>query len=78
MNNKKFSNTPPLVENENVINDSGQKSNILNAFFTSKSTVPNYDDPVPNLEKLDGVPVLSFLNTSPIEIAKMIMTMKLG
>ena len=76
MKNDKFSCTPPLVENENVINDPYQKSNILNKFFTSKSTVPNNDDPSPNLEQFIGIPNLTLLNTSPLEVAKLIRTMK--
>ena len=72
MKNNKFSYTPPLVENENVINDSYEKSNIFNKFFTSKSTVPNNNEPIPNLERLEGVPHLTMLNTSPLEVAKLI------
>ena len=76
MKNDKFSSTPPLVENNNVVNDPYLKSNILNELFTSKSTVPNTDDPVPNLDKFLGVPSLTLLNTSPLEVAKLIRTMK--
>ena len=76
MKNDKYSCTPPLVENENVVNDPYQKSNILNKYFTSKSTVPNNDDPIPNLEQYIGVPNLTLLNTSPLEVAKLIRTMK--
>ena len=39
MKNSKFSTIPPLVENDETINDPLQKSNILNSFFASKSTV---------------------------------------
>ena len=45
MKNNKFCNTPPLVENDTVVNDSYEKSNIFNTFFASKSTVPNPNDP---------------------------------
>ena len=76
MKNNKFCNTPPLVENENVINDPLEKSNLFNTFFASKSTVPNSNDPAPNLERKEGVPSLSNLNTSPFELAKFIRNLK--
>ena len=39
MKNEKYSNIPPLVENDITINDSLAKSNLLNGFFASKSSV---------------------------------------
>ena len=53
-----------------------EKSNIFNAFFTSKSTVPNHNDPAPPLEKIEGIPPLSSINTSPFEIGKFIRNIK--
>ena len=44
MKNGKFSNTPPLVENDITIEDPLQKSNIFNTFFASLSTVQNSDE----------------------------------
>ena len=41
MKNGKFSYTPPLVENDITINDSFEKSNLLNDYFASKATVDN-------------------------------------
>ena len=76
MKNQKFSTVPNLVENENTIVDSLEKSNLLNSFFASKSSVPCPNDPVPSLEKIDGIPSLEYLNTSPIEVAKIIRDMK--
>ena len=76
MKNNKFSSIPPLIENEDIINDPKQKSNILNDFFASKSTVPNCNDPAPHLEQREGVSKLGFLNTSPLEIAKIIRNLK--
>ena len=76
MKNRKFCNIPPLVENDVTVQDPAQQSNIFNTFFASKSTVPNPDDPVPNLQKKDGISSLDILNTSPFEVAKMIQNMK--
>ena len=70
MQSNKFCTTPPLVENNETINDPHQKSNIFNTFFASKSTVPNFNDPAPHLEKIEGVPLLNSINTSPFELGK--------
>ena len=76
MKNNKCNSTPPLIENENIINDPKEKSNIFNSFFASKSTVPNANDPAPNLAQKEGISTLSSLNTSPLEVAKMIRNLK--
>ena len=76
MKNEKISNTPPLVENEITINDPFEKSNLFNNFFASKSTVKNYKDPAPNLVPLENIPTLRNINTSPIEVAKLIRNIK--
>ena len=49
MKNNKFSNIPPLVENNITIQDPLEQSNIFNKHFAAKATVPNANDPVPNL-----------------------------
>ena len=72
MKNHKFSNIPPLVENDITINDSFEKSNILNTLFASKATVNNYEEMAPNLDPLENISFLGSVNTSPIEIAKFI------
>ena len=41
MKNNKFTNVPPLVENDSTIQDSAQKSNIFKDFFASKASVKN-------------------------------------
>ena len=76
MKNNKFASSPPLVENDIVINDPEEKSNIFNIFFSSKSSVLNPNDPAPNLERKDGVSQLNMLNTSPFELAKIIRNLK--
>ena len=76
MKNEKFSNIPPLVENDITINDSLAKSNLLNGFFASKSSVKNYRDSAPELEPLENISLLGSVNTSPIEIGKLIRNIK--
>ena len=49
LNNKEYSSIPPLLENEQIISESKQKSDLLNKHFASKSSVPNADDDVPFL-----------------------------
>ena len=51
-------------------------ANIFNDFFASKASVKNSNDPIPNLERKDGVTPLSVLNTSPLEVAKFARTIK--
>ena len=53
-----------------------EQSNIFNKFFASKSTVQNSNDPVPILEPTLGVTPLNMINTSPIEVAKIIRKIK--
>ena len=72
LKNNKISSTPPIIENEHIINDPKEKSNVFNNYFASKSRVPNFDDPVPHLPIRDGLNKLNMLNTSPIEVAKII------
>ena len=76
MKNFKFSTIQPLVENDITVQDPLEKSNIFNKFFASKSTLSNPNDPVPDLVRKDRVPSLNSLNTSPIEIAKIIRNIK--
>ena len=77
MKNQKISSIPPLIENEQVINDPKTKSNLLNDLFASKSTVSGASDPVPHLEKKDDIlSSLSMINTSPIEVAQLIRQIK--
>ena len=45
MKNNKFSNVPPLIEENRTIHDPLEKSNLFNNFFASKSTVQNPNDP---------------------------------
>jgi hypothetical protein len=74
--NNKFTKVPPLIENDETVQDPLQQSNIFNDFFASKSSVNNPNDPPPNLERKEGIPSLDAINTSPIEVAKFIRNIK--
>ena len=76
MKNSKFSSIAPLNENDAIINEPKQKSEILNQYFASKSKVNGKNDAPPYLEKIDGVQNLANINTSPIEISKLIRGLK--
>ena len=72
MKNSKFCSVPPLIENNETIYDSQEQSNIFNKFFASKSSVQSPDDPVPFLQRKEGIATLNNINTSPIEVARII------
>ncbi len=77
MKNNKIANIPPLFQNGNVINDAQTKSNIFNELFANKATVSGNDDPIPILpEKNDITSSLDNINTSPIEVARLIRNIK--
>ena len=68
----KFSSIPPLLENGHTITDPTQKRELFNKHFASKSTVPNSGDDVPLLPKKPHIPSFDQINTSPIELSKML------
>ena len=76
MKNNKFSGISPLNENGTTINDPKNKSEIFNEFFASKSTVDGLNDDPPNLEKTESVSDLANMNTSPLEVCKLIRNLK--
>jgi len=76
MSNQKYSTIPPLIENNNTIDNASEKSNILNNFFASKSTVNNPEDALPVLQKHPNITPLNTINTSPIEVAKIVRQLK--
>ena len=76
MKNQKIASTPPLIEDDCIINDSKDKSNLFNKYFASKSTVSDFEDLPPPLTSKEGINNLEFLNTSPIEVAKIIRLLK--
>ena len=76
MKNNKFSPTPPLLEGGNIVKEPKQKSDIFNEFFASKSYVDGFDDEPPNLERLENVKNLCMINTSPLEVGKLVRNLK--
>ena len=64
------------MNNNVTVQDPLDRSNIFNHFFASKSTVKDLNDPVPNLQRKEGVSSLNTLNTSPIEVARIIRKIK--
>ena len=69
MKNLKISSIPPLVDNDKTITDPKLKSDLLNQHFSSKSTLPNSNDPPPKLNKYDVASDLYQINTSPISVS---------
>ena len=77
MKNQKNSNIPPLIQNGEVINDAKQKSEQLNDLFIAKATVNGPQDDVPFLPQKDSITSnLSNINTSPIEVSKVLRQLK--
>ena len=77
MKNQKNLIIPPIIDNDEIINDAQTKSNLFNDMFISKAKVPGNDDPVPDLPKRDDIlNSLNHLNTSPLEVAKFIRNLK--
>ena len=67
MKNNKYSGSAPLKENDDIIHEPKSKSEIFNNHFASKSRVDGFDDVPPHLERIQGMPNLPLINTSPIE-----------
>ena len=76
MNNTKYSSIASLIEDGKVIEDSQQKSDILNKYFTNKAKVDGDEDEIPLLDKKENIESLNNVNTSPIEIAKLMRSIK--
>ena len=76
MNNKKFTSIPTIIENGINKTKPEEKANILNTYFASKSSVTNPEDEVPLLNPKVNYNKFENINTSPIEIAKIVRTIK--
>ena len=50
--------------------------NLLNSHFAARSTVHGPDDDVPQLEKFENIAPFNSINTSPLEVAKIIRSLK--
>ena len=76
MNSQKFSSIPKLVENGTTTTKPEEKANLFNKYFASKSTVVNTDDEVPVLNPKVEFNKFETINTSYIEVAKIIRAIK--
>ena len=65
-----------MIENGSTIHDPFEQSNIFNKFFASKSSVQDPNDTVPYLQRKEGINSFNMINTSPIEVAKIIRSIK--
>ena len=72
MNDTKFSSISALIENGKTVTDNHNKSNLLNNHFSSKASVPNPNDEVPLLLRKPEMPKFDSINTSPLEVSKII------
>ena len=57
---------------EKTVKSEQEKSNILNNHFANKATVPNLDSDVPILLPKPEIPIVDCINTSTMEISKII------
>ena len=76
MKTNKYTTIPPLIENNSSIQDPKTKANIFNDFFASKSSVTNPQDEPPLLPRKEVISVLKCINTSPVEVGKLVRTLK--
>ena len=72
---QKVSSIPPLIENNKTIANPKQRSELLNKHFANKSTLPGLTDAPPILDKIEVMSDWSKINTSPIELSKIIRSM---
>ena len=64
MKSSKFSSISPLNEDDKIVNDPKNKSEIFNEYFASKSKVVGSEDDPPQLERMITVQNLANINTS--------------
>ena len=77
MKSQKLSSIPPILSNNEVIDDAQRKSQIFNDIFTAKATVEGGNDAVPDLDPIDSIfESLSGFSTSPIEVSRILRELK--
>ena len=76
MNTQKFSSIPTLIDEDKTTTKPEDKANILNKYFASKSTVTNPEDEAPFLQPKVEFNKFENINTSPLEVAKIIRSTK--
>ena len=72
----KQSSIPPLVENNEVVNSNNEKVTIFNNFFAEKASLPSFEEEAPELDKMEDIPDLNVINTSPFEVSACIKKLK--
>ena len=75
MKNNKYSGISPLYDGNDICHDPEKKSQIFNNYFASKTNLAGKLDDVPILTKKD-CPELAMLNSSPLEVGKLIRNLK--
>ena len=75
-NTGKDANIPPIIDNDQVINDPLKKAQIFNKFFASKSKIQGRHDTPPKLDTIHTNSDLSDITTSHHEIGPFIKSMK--
>ena len=63
---------PPLIEGNNTVTDAKGKADILNNHFADKASVDGHNDTPPKLDKIDTFSKLDQINTSLLEVGKII------
>ena len=76
MNNGKYSSITTLINNGEMVENADEKSELLNNFFVSKAKVDDDDDEIPILDKDENITEVNNINTSPLEVAKIMRELK--
>ena len=77
-NNDKISYIPPLIDNDEVINNPKIKAKVFNAHVAFKSTIINSSDTGPHLEEVDIHTKLDKIYTSKYKLGPHIKEMKVS
>ena len=75
-NTGKDANIPPIIDNDQVINDPFEKAQIFNKFFASKSKIQGKHDSPPKLDQIPTSSDLTDITTTHHEIGPFIKSMK--
>ena len=69
---------PPLIDNDEVINNPRLKAKVFNTHFASKSTIINRSDTGPHLEEVDTLTKLDKIYINKYELGPHIKEMKVS
>ena len=76
MNTTKNTFIPPLIDGGEVIHKPYDKASVFSKYFSAKATLPNFDDPAPDLVGLASENNLDGILTSYYEIGPIIRSLK--